>query len=122
MVAVDRAIAAKICVKVECDVNYKTVLLNYFSLLSFILYELFMLIYAKRLIFIIKKLSCSTVIKHSTSEVHLYLATIMAAANNALVISCCLWLLDSTRSLIVCLFRKTKISVIHDILWPKDDR
>ena len=27
--AVDRAIAAKICIKVECDVNYKTVLLDY---------------------------------------------------------------------------------------------
>ena len=27
--AVDRAIAAKICMKVECDVNYKTVLLDF---------------------------------------------------------------------------------------------
>ena len=44
--AVDRAIAAKICIKVECDVNYKTVLLDYSLLLSFILYELIMLIYA----------------------------------------------------------------------------
>ena len=33
-------IAAKICIKVECDVNYKTVLLDYSLLLSFILYEL----------------------------------------------------------------------------------
>ena len=46
--AVDRAIAAKICIKVECDVNYKTVLLAYSLLLSFILYELIMLIYAKK--------------------------------------------------------------------------
>ena len=46
--AVDRAIAAKICIKVECDVNYKSVLLDYSLLLSFILYELIMLIYAKK--------------------------------------------------------------------------
>ena len=51
--AVDRAIAAKICIKVECDVNYKTVLLDYCLLLSFILYELIMLIYAQNLIFTI---------------------------------------------------------------------
>ena len=44
---------AKICIKVECDVNYKTVLLDYSLLLSFILYELIMLIYAKNLIFTI---------------------------------------------------------------------
>ena len=36
--AADRANAAKICIKVECDVNYKTVLLDYSLLLSFILY------------------------------------------------------------------------------------
>ena len=41
-------IAAKICIKVECDVNYKTVLLDYSSLLSFILYELIILIYAHK--------------------------------------------------------------------------
>ena len=51
--AVDHAIATKICIKVECDVNYKTVLLDYSLLLSFILYELIMLIYAKNLIFTI---------------------------------------------------------------------
>ena len=51
--AVDRAITAKICIKVECDVNYKTVLLDYSLLLSFILYEFIMLIYAKNLIFTI---------------------------------------------------------------------
>ena len=45
--AVDITIAAKICIKVECDVNYKSVLLDYSLLLSFILYELIMLIYAK---------------------------------------------------------------------------
>ena len=44
--AVVHAIAAKICIKVECDVNYKTVLLDYSLLVSFILYELIMLIYA----------------------------------------------------------------------------
>ena len=44
--AVDCAIAAKICIKVECYVNYKTVFLDY-SLLSFTLYEVIMLIYAK---------------------------------------------------------------------------
>ena len=38
----------KICIKVECDVNYKTVLLDYSLLFSFILYELIMLIYAKK--------------------------------------------------------------------------
>ena len=37
----------KICIKVECDVNYNTVLLDYSLLSSFILYELIMLIYAK---------------------------------------------------------------------------
>ena len=46
--AADRAIATKICIKVECDINYKTVLLDYSLLLSFILYELIMLIYAKK--------------------------------------------------------------------------
>ena len=51
--AVDRAIAAKIGIKVECDVNYKTVLLDYSLLLSFILFELIVLIYAKILIFTI---------------------------------------------------------------------
>ena len=40
----------KFAIKVECDVNYKTVLLDYSLLLSFILYELIMLIYAKILI------------------------------------------------------------------------
>ena len=43
----DLAIAAKICIKVECDVNCKTVSLDY-SLLSFILYELIMLSYANK--------------------------------------------------------------------------
>ena len=51
--AADRSIAAKICIKVECHVNYKTVLLDYSLLLSFILYELIMLIYAQNLIFTI---------------------------------------------------------------------
>ena len=40
-------IAAKIFIQVECDVNYNTLLLDYSLLLSFILYELIMLIYAK---------------------------------------------------------------------------
>ena len=39
--AVDRAIAANICIKVECDVNYKTVLLDYSLLLSFILFYMY---------------------------------------------------------------------------------
>ena len=42
----------KICIKVECDVNYKTVLLDYSLLLSFILYELIMQIYAQKLSYI----------------------------------------------------------------------
>ena len=50
ILAAEHAIAAKICIKVECDVNYKTVLLDYTLLLSFILYELIMLIYAKYVI------------------------------------------------------------------------
>ena len=50
ILAVDRAIAAKICIKVECNVNYKTVLLDYSLLLSFILYELIMLISVSKLI------------------------------------------------------------------------
>ena len=54
--AVDRAIATKICIKVECDVNYKTELLDYSLLLSFILYELIMLIYAKKSYFHYKSL------------------------------------------------------------------
>ena len=45
--------SAKICIKVECNVIYKTVLLDYSLLLSFILYEFIMLIYAKKLIFTI---------------------------------------------------------------------
>ena len=54
--AADRAIAAKICIKVECDVNYNFVLLDYSQLLSFILYELIMLIYAKKSYFHFKSL------------------------------------------------------------------
>ena len=54
----DRAIAAKMCIKVEGDVNYmyKTVLFGYSLLLSFSLYELTMIIYAKNLIFYYKSL------------------------------------------------------------------
>ena len=48
--AADRAIAAKICIKVECDVNYKTIVRLFFIIFYFIW---IMLIYAKNLIFTI---------------------------------------------------------------------
>ena len=65
----DRAIAAKISVQVECNINYKgRSIVKLLLLLSFILYELIMLIYAISLIFIIKKLSCSTVNYNGSSQ------------------------------------------------------
>ena len=49
----DRAIAAKLCIKVECDINYKTV---FFIFYFFFFYELIMLIYAKKSYFHYKSL------------------------------------------------------------------
>ena len=76
--AVDRAIAAKICTMVVCDVIYKTIYLDFQQKKSFILYQLIMLIHARNQTF------CSrSVNKYSSKIVDFGIDTLCSILSNS---------------------------------------